>query len=199
MVNKEPETGRNASSAPGPFTSNALRLFIETVEDVAGAAVLDLGPVCGENINFLSCRVCKLYVCDFYRELSRNLDTGDAWDRVWRHLDYPPGSFNGVLLWDLVNRFKDQEAIKLVERCRKMVKPGGHVVVFASNEDAESKTVNSFVIGNGYKVCFRPQRHLRLPVKNRQNRDILEIMKPFIQIRSFIYRNGIREFLFRVS
>lgn len=197
MLNKEPETGLSISALPASFTSNALRIFIETLGETPGSAVLDLGPICGENIEFFSNRVKKLFVCDFFNALARHPVAGDGADRPWHHLDYPPGGFNGILLWDLISRFEDIDAGILVERCREMVKPGGHVVVFASNEDSTLKTVNSFVLGRDYTVGFRPQRHLRLPVKNRQNRDILEIMKPFIQIRSYIYRNGIREFLFR--
>ena len=197
MSDKTSETGQGPSSAPASFTSNVLRIFTETFVETAGSVVLDLGPVCGENISFFSSRAGKLHVFDFLRELTRIPAACDLPGQLWRPFDYPPGSFDGILLWDLVSRFQDRDAAMLVEQCRKITKPGGHLMVFVSNEDAEIKTVNSFVVGENYEVGFRPQPHLRLPVKKRQNRDILEIMKPFTQTKSFIYRNGVREFLFR--
>jgi hypothetical protein len=197
MPNKMPEAGQGMSAVPVSFTSNALKIFTEKVAGFTESVLLDIGPVCGENISFFSTRVDKLYVFDIFRELTRKSDAEDVSGQPWRHLDYPPGTFDGILLWDLASRFNDRDAMQLVEQCLKIVKTGGHLMVFASNEEADVKIVNSFVIGENYEVSFRPQRHIRLPVKNRQNRDILKIMSPFTQTRSFIYRNGVREFLFR--
>ena len=48
------------------YTSSVLHLFIEALERRQKAQVLDLGPVCGENIDFFVRRVQRLYVCDMF-------------------------------------------------------------------------------------------------------------------------------------
>lgn len=181
------------------YTSSVLRLFVEALERLQKAKVLDLGPVCGENIDFLAHRVQRLYVCDMFIRLDRNRRKGVPLGWVWRQLDYPHQSFDGILLWDLADHLNDGEAKRLVEICRNMVKPGGMITAFVLGQKALSNTVNSFVIRDGLQLHLRPQPHLELPLHVRQNREVLSLFTPFTPVRSFIYRNGIREFFFRLD
>jgi hypothetical protein len=80
-----------------------------------------------------------------------------------------------------------------------MMKPGGMVTVFVLGAKSLSNTVNSFVIGDGLRLSLRPQPHLDLPLYVRQNREVLSLFTPFTPVRSFIYRNGLREFLFQLD
>jgi len=194
-----PEHGPNLESDPADYTSSVLGLFVEVLERRQEAQVLDLGPVCGENITFLAHQVQRLCVCDMFIRLDRNRRKGVPLSWAWGQLDYPPQSFDGILLWDLADHLNDQEVKRLVELCRNMVKPGGMVTVFVFGEKAVSTTVNSFVIGDGLRLHLRPQFHLDLPLHVRQNREVLSLFTPFTPVRSFIYRNGLREFLFRLD
>ncbi len=159
--------------------------------------ILDLGPVCGDNINLLARRVRRLCVCDIFFHLGQRARSNDPLDRVWRHLDYPPGSFEGILLWDLIDRLEDHDAQEVVKRCYSMARTGGMVMILAQGGPTPSKVVNTFVIIQGYQLYLRPKHHLELPVYVRQNREVMEMLAPFTLINSFIYRNGTREFLFR--
>jgi len=76
------------------------------------------------------------------------------------------------------------------------LKPGGMVMLSAGGDLVLSSAVNCFAIGEGYRLHLRPQPHLNLPCHSRQNRDMLAIFSPFSNVKSFTYRNGIREFLF---
>jgi hypothetical protein len=69
-------------------------------------------------------------------------------------------------------------------------------VVLVLGEQAARLGVNSFVIGQDYKVGLRSQPHLRLPIRGRQNRDVLAMMTPLKPAKSFICRLGFMEFLF---
>jgi hypothetical protein len=160
---------------------------------------LDLGPVCGENINFFAHRVQRLYVCDVFIRLERNHRKGVPLSWAWRQLDYPPQSFDGILLWDLADHLNDHEVKKLVESCQNMLKPSGMITVCVLGAKTLANTVNSFVIGDGLRLHLRPQPHLNLPLHVRQNREVLSLFTPFTPVRSFIYRSGLREFLFRLD
>ncbi len=182
---------------PAYYTSNILRLFVDGLKGRRETQILDIGPVCGENISFLAQRVKRLYVCDMFHRLDRDRRKGLPPSQVWRHLDYPPRSFDGILLWDLAERLDDREAGRLVELCHSLVKPGGMVTVFVPGERASQSLVNSFVIGDNFRVNLRPQPHLALPQCSRQNRDVLVMMAPFKPVKSYIYRIGLEEFLFQ--
>jgi hypothetical protein len=179
------------------YTSNVLRLFAEDLERRQDTQVLDIGPVCGENIAFLSRRVKRLYVCDMFLRMDRDLRKGLPPGRAWRHLDYPPQSFDGILIWELADRLEECEARRLAELCYTLIRPGGKVVMFVPGEQAVQQGVNTFVIGDGFRLYLRPQPHLDLPFRKRQNRNVLGMMAPLKSVKSFIYRNGLREFLFQ--
>jgi 2-polyprenyl-3-methyl-5-hydroxy-6-metoxy-1,4-benzoquinol methylase len=191
--------GRYLERDPADYTSNVLRLFVEALERRQEVQVLDVGPVCGENIRFLAHRVRRLYVCDMFLRVDRDRRKGVPLSWTWRHLDYPAQSFDGILLWDLADHLDDHEVVKLVELCRTMVRPSGMVTVFVLGEHVVSHVVNSFVIGDGFRLHIRPQPHLDLCLHVRQNREVLSLLTPFTPVRSFIYRNGLREFLFQLD
>ena len=194
-----PGGSSNLESDPADYTSSVLHLFFESLERRQKAQVLDLGPVCGENIDFLAHRVQRLYVFDMFIRLDRNRRNGVPLSWAWQQLDYRPQSFDGVLLWDLADHLNDREVKRLVELCRTMIKSGGLVTVFVLGQKVLSHTVNSFVIGDGLRLHLRPQPHLELPLHVRQNREVLSLFTPFTPVRSFIYRNGLREFIFRLD
>jgi 2-polyprenyl-3-methyl-5-hydroxy-6-metoxy-1,4-benzoquinol methylase len=193
-----PRGGFNPESDLADYTSSVLHIFVEALEHCQEPQVLDLGPVCGENITFLARRVQRLYVCDMFIRLDRNRRKGVPLSWAWRQLDYPARSFDGILLWDLADHLNDKEVRRLVESCRNMVKPGGMITVFVLGAETLSNTVNSFVIGDGLRMHLRPQPHLDLQLHVRQNREVLSLFTPFTPVRSFICRNGLREFLFRL-
>lgn len=182
---------------PVNYTSNVLRLFVEGLDRRQEAQMLDVGLVCNDNINFLAKRVKRLYVCDMFLRLDRYRRKALPISMIWQHLDYPAKSFDGVLLWDLVNYLKDKEVRRLVDLCHNMVRPGGMVMVVVLGEQAISPVVNCFVIADHFRLYLHPQPHIDLPFYIRQNREVLALLAPFSPVKSFIYRNGIREFLFQ--
>ena len=182
---------------PVTHTSNVIRLFIDGLERQQKGQVLDIGPVCSENINFLAQHVMRLYVCDMFLQLDQEQRKDISTSNPWQHLDYPPQSFDGILLWDLIDHIEDNEVSRFVELCTKMLRPDGLLMVFSLGEQETQTAVNSFVIGEGFQLELRPQPHLDLPFHMRHNREILALLSPFTLVKSFIYHNGLRQFLFQ--
>jgi hypothetical protein len=182
---------------PTRYLSNALRLFVQSLEKREETQLLDLGPVCGENVSFFARQVKRHYVCDMFLRLDRRRREGFPIDRVWADLDYPSQSFDGILVWDFGDRLEDDEVAKFVELCYSMIKPGGLAAVFVGSPWPFPSAVNAYVVGKEFWVHTRHQPHLDLPLLGRQNRDVLTMLAPFEPFKSFIYRSGLREFLFR--
>ena len=179
------------------YTSNALKLFMEHLQQRPERNLLDVGPVCQENIRFFASRVKKLYVCDMFIRLGRCIHKGSPVDQIWDELDYPPQSFDGILLWELADRLDDPDVTRLVTLCHTLLRSGGMAMVVVLGDQPGSSAANTFVVGQNFRVHLRPQRHLDLPLRSRQNRDVLSMMAPFIPAKSFICRPGFMEFLFR--
>jgi hypothetical protein len=193
------QSRKEFSAEPGyeAYTSNALKLFAEYLDRHPQGSLLDIGPVCQENIRFFARKVRKHYVCDMFIRLDRRLRKGEPVRQMWEELDYTPQSFHGILVWELADRLNDEDVHRLVKVCHTILRPGGMAVVMVMGDQISSAETRSFVIGQDYRVQLRPQPHLNLPLRGRQNRDVLSMMSPFIPAKSFICRPGFMEFLFQ--
>jgi len=184
-------------SGTADYTSNALKLFMENIQRHQQAKLLDIGPVCQENIRFFAGKVWKHHVCDMFIRLDRCIRKGSPVHQIWQELDYAPESFHGILVWELADRLDDRDVNRLVTLCHSMLKQGGMALVMVMGDQIASSDTKSFVVGQNFQIYLRPQSHLNLPLRSRQNRDVLSMMTPFIPAKSFICRPGFMEFLFR--
>jgi hypothetical protein len=182
---------------PVGYKSNILKEFVVTLEGLKDAQTLDVGPVCQENITFFALRMGRHYVCDMFfrlkREKCKELPPGNG----WKHLDYPDRNFDGIQLWDLCDYLEDEDMIRLVKLCYRMLRASGLLMLIAFEKKPASSIANTFVIGQDYRVDIRPQPHLELPWKFRHNRALTSLLSHFTIVRSFRYHSGIREFLFK--
>jgi SAM-dependent methyltransferase len=179
------------------YTSKILQLLTGTFEKRRDSLLLDVGPVCNENIEFFARRVKRLYVCDIFARLDRGLRKGLKPDFVWRHLDYAPCSFDAINLWDLVEHLNDNDARKLVEICCDMLKPKGLLSVTAFESQTAPREISSFVTGEAFRLSLRPQPRLDLPWYYRHNRALITLLLPLSVVKIFGSRIGIREFVFQ--
>jgi len=161
------------------------------------AQLLDVGQICGDNINFFAQRVKKLFVCDMFLQFHRARRKGMPSTDIWKYMDYPAESFDGIVLWALMDHLDDHDAEMGAELCHKMIRPGGLLVLFVPGDQVVSRGVYSFVIEEDFRLRIRNQPHIELPYHRRQSRDMLIMLAHFTQLRSFIYRNGYKEFLFQ--
>jgi hypothetical protein len=187
----------DAESLPVGYKSTILKEFVDTLEGVINAQTLDVGPVCQENITFFAQRMARHYVCDMFSRLKRENDKERHPSDGWEYLDYPGENFDGIQLWDICDYLEDDEMMRLVALCRTMLRASGLLMLIAFEKRPAPSIVNTFVIGQDYRVDIRPQPHLKLPWKFRHNRALTSLLANFTIVRSFRYHSGVREFLFR--
>ena len=185
----------NTGPSLADYTSMMLQMYFEALDQSSMAQVLDVGPVCEENITFFAQRVKRFHVCDMFLRLNRNRREGLPSKKMWKHLDYAPHSFDGINLWDFIDHINDDEIGRLVNLCHTLLKPKGMMIVTSFEEQSAPSQINSFVIQDSYRLTFRLQNHLDLPCYYRSNRILTNILSEFASVKSFIYRNGVREFL----
>ncbi len=187
----------NAALSPAGYASEILNLFIDPLVRLKDGQMLDIGPVCEENIMFFASRLRRLYVCDMFLRLIREQRVARHSRNVWRHLDYPARFFDGIHLWDLCDHLDDQRVSQLVALCLSMLQPGGLLMLTAFEKPPAHSRVNSFVIQDGYRVSYRFQPHLNLAWHCRHNRALMSLLTGFSIVKSLRYRNGIREILLK--
>jgi hypothetical protein len=185
----------HAEPSLAAFTSRMLKMYFENLGRTPTAQILDVGPVCEENITYFAKRVKRFHICDLFVRLNRNRPKGLSTEKVREYLDYPPGSFDGINLWDLIDYLKNDQIGRLVNQCQILLKPGGAMIVTSFEKQWAPPETHSFVIEDDCRITFRLQSHLDLPRYYHSNRIMTAILSEFRTIKSFIYRNGVREFL----
>jgi len=183
------------SFIPEGYTSKICRLFVHSCRRTPESQILDLGPVCGENIEFFGSRVKRLFVCDMFSRLQRCRKARGSVAKIWNVLDYPPESFDGILLWDLIDRLGNKETDNLVRLCHRMIKPKGMIMLSSFSRQILLPDINTFVVKNNFEVSFRPQHHLKLYVTYRTNREIMTMFSLLSPVKAQLNKNGFREFL----
>jgi hypothetical protein len=192
-----PHDDSHAGPSLSAYTSMMLQMYIESLACYSRAEILDLGPVCEENIRYFAHRVKRFHVCDMFLRLNRTRCKSLPAKKVLGNLDYVPHSFDGINLWDLIDHLGDDDIGRLVNHCYTLLEPRGLMIITSFEEQSAPSKIHSFVIKHGCQVTFRLQDHLNLPWYYRSNRIITEILSEFRTVKSFLYRNGVREFLCR--
>jgi len=182
---------------PVGYNSTVLELFVESLKLWSNVRFLDMGPVCQENIEFFARCLGRDHVCDMFIRLLRSLKAPHQQEDFCRELDYPPASFDGIQLWDLLDHLDDDRAGLLLERCFDILRPAGLLMLITLEKKPEPATINTFVVGPNYRLDLRAQPHLSLPWYCRHNRAMMALLDKFASVKLFRYRNGLREFMFK--
>lgn len=101
------------------------------------------------------------------------------------------------MLWNLVDHLGDREVGRIAELCHDMVKPGGLVLASLAGKRVVETAACFFVVKDGFRLNINPKPDMDLPFHVRSNREVLELLSLFTPVKSFLYQNGVREYLFR--
>lgn len=105
--------------------------LIRRYVELEGTRVLDVGCGIGTYVGKLGELAERAYGIDVDPKRVREGKTGSLAAAVSESLPFPDGAFDVVLLNEVIEHVRDDRAT-LVEACR-VVRPGGHVVVYAPN------------------------------------------------------------------
>ena len=199
MTNSIAQQPAYSDTEPFPvgYSSTILEQFVDSLEGRRDVRTLDAGPVCQENIMFFGRRMSRHYVCDLFLGLQQELAQKHNPPHLFKQLDFPPRSFDGIQLWDLIDHLDDSQVRQLIARCFDMLRATGLLMLIAFEKKPVPAIINAFVADRQYRVDFRQQPHLDLPWYCRHNRAFMSMLAEFDVVKLFRYRNGLREFLFQ--
>jgi SAM-dependent methyltransferase len=213
---------RGASSAPARAThpsgdhrvSNGLKEFLWNLEGLGHGSLLDLGPVWQSTITFFVERGFKVYADDLLRdwkefvtaedERLRKIRPGEdasemtAESRADRFLEsnikYARDTFDGILLWDLLD-YMDRALVKrFVEHLADVLRPGG--VIFAMFHTGKPELFYRYRILDRQTLELTTAPPLFSIQRSYQNREIQDLFRGFRTSKAFVGRDQLREALF---
>ncbi len=202
-----------ASPPSGPTgilrKSTALKDFVLKIPEVDPRALLDLGRAFQTTITFFADRGFRIAVQPLLESWRQFLeeqqaqntsgtetppDPGALAQQFWgRELQFPPGSFHGVLAWDVFDCFEPPLTDLLVERLHGLLAPGGVLLALFHSERPAQRW--SYRVRDMETIELIPNPG-GLPVVNVfNNRQILNLFARFRSCTTYIARDQLREVL----
>ena len=204
---RAPENDRVASESANPvFPSKVLRDFLEVLSRKDRPVILDVGALIGSNVEYFFNLGVKVHVEDLLRAYQNhrywNLVEGQ---RVFNepqfleeNLDYPAGTFDGLIIWDLLNFIEPKFARSMSQKIALVTKSGGCILAFVHTQNPVGLTPISKYrlvddcslehIPSGVSLEFR---------KTYQTRDITQLFVGYQATKFYLLKHNILEVLLR--
>lgn len=196
-----PSPGDSATALPSSTRlSNGLKEFVRELP-VGRGLILDAGPAWQSTIEFFTERGFKIYADDILRGCREARE--EEGERLLverflaRCLDQPDNSFDGILVWDLIDYLEEELLSTVVRRLYQVARPGGLVLgIFHSKIPSPMPEFRRYRIRNAETLEILPTG-MTLPVRRAlANRQLLDLFGQFRSSKTFIGRDNLREALF---
>jgi len=187
------------------FRSPALEILLRHLQTQRKHYVLDLGPACGSNVEFLARFGCKLYIADLLDGAFPGTRVASEPPRAGREVhDRLPvaredAQFDVILAWDLFNYIRSDALQALCGRLRQLRRQGGVLFALISTR--------SRIPAEPMRFRIVDDRHLSYEVSSLATRrspryvssEMERLLPGFRVTRSFLLRNGMQEYVFTLS
>ncbi len=193
-----------AQAAPPPVaepaptrTTKVLPRFLSALAPLESPALINLGPVVGQNIAFLGERLgCKIFVEHIGPDLA-STPAPSALAMLQKRLAHGPGSVDGILCWDLFDWLDKRTSQVLAAYLVGLLKPGGVLYAFfgATNGPIEEET--RFIIAAPDAFELRVSPATARPRNVLVTRDINKMFEGLVVTESVLLKSNTRETLFR--
>jgi hypothetical protein len=205
--------GAGTATRPGRL-SNGLKEFLFQLDGIGRGHLLDMGPARQTTLNFFIERGFKVYTDDLLttwkifldadeqrkRELAPDADRSELLPaaRAERFLNstlqYPEGTFDAVLLWDILDYMDAELMTRLAARLTSLVREGG--VVFAIFHARKPETFHRYRVMDAQNLELIPATSPFAPQRVFQNREISDLFRRYRSSKTFVGRDQLREGLF---
>src|SRR5215470_6329756 len=194
--------------------SNGLKEFLWNLDGLGRGTLLDLGPAWQTTLNFFIERGFRVTSDDLLHSWkdflaeeeirvknaatsSENIDltpVGRAARFVQANLQYPPSSFDAVLLWDILDYMEPAVAKQTVACLTELLRPGG--IVFAMFHSKKPEGFYRYRVADSSTLQVIGAAPLVPAQRVYQNREIQDLFNRFRTVKSFVGRDQLRESLF---
>jgi hypothetical protein len=194
--------------------SNGLKEFLWNLDGLGHGTLLDLGPAWQTTLSFFIERGFRVSSEDILRgwaefNAAEELRTRDAKTveefaerspevRARRFLNdnlkYPSGSFDALLLWDVLDYLEPTMAKTVVSHLTDLLRPGA--VVFAMFHSKKPEGFQRYRVADTNTLQVLATNPICPAQKVYQNREIQDLFGRYRTMKSFVARDQLRETLF---
>jgi hypothetical protein len=180
--------------------SRGLDQFFTCIKGETGLAILDLSGLTQSNVDFITNLGHKLYTEDFLRSLyatfpeeSDQANQGLIERFLKENLNYEDETFNGVLVWDVLEHMAPPLLAATIERLARIVKPKSYLMaLFHAQDRALPVPFYSFCIADAKSMIVN-MRGSRTPTQVLNNRTLEKLFHKFESLKFFLTREHLRE------
>ena len=184
--------------------SRGLEQFFAYLRGQVGLSVLDLAGASQQNINFITNLGHRLYSEDFVRTLDDVFGKEEDQDDQTKishflnyNLNFQADSFDGVLVWDVLQYMTPALLTATLDRLRAIVRPHSYLLAyFHSDEKAQQVPFYSFRIKDSQSLMLA-QRGTRKPAQIFNNRSLEKLFQKFESVKFFLTKEQLREVIVR--
>ncbi len=207
-------SSRTAELPAASRVSNGLKEFLWNLDGLGRGTLLDLGPAWQTTLNFFIERGFRVSSEDILRGWKTFLDEDDARLRdvptardtldvtpdgratrfLQSNLQYPPASFDAVLLWDVLDFLDPAMTKQTIASVTELLRPAG--IVFAMFHTKKAENFQRYRVADSNTLQVVPATMLTPPQKAYQNREIQDLFSRYRTMKSFVGRDQLRENLF---
>lgn len=194
--------------------SNGLKEFLWNLDGLGRGTLLDVGPAWQTTLSFFIERGFRVSSEDILRgwaefyaqdearigaektpeNYEERLPEARAKRFLEQNLQYAPGSFDALLLWDVLDYVDTMLAKSMVAQLTELLRPGG--VVFAMFHSKKPEGFQRYRVADTNTLQVLSAKPLVPAQKIYQNREIQELFGRYRSMKSFVARDQLRETLF---
>jgi hypothetical protein len=185
--------------------SHGLEQFFASLRE-PGRVVLDIGEFTQANVMHITGMGHRLYSEDLERTLDAVFGPGDAAlqndpgktaDFLAQILQFPPAHFDGVLVWDALERLSKPLLDVVMTRLYEVMRPGAALLAcFHADSRQQPLPCYSFRIVDFRTMQLAP-KGVRKPPVSFNNRAIEKLFNRFESVKFFLTRDNVREVIVR--
>ena len=186
--------------------SRGLAQFFFNIKDVHGLSILDLGGAAQENIEFITNLGHRITTQAFLQTLDQTFGKDSALEQddprsnggfATQNLDFPPETFDGVLLWDTLQYMSPSLLSATVDQLHRITRPRSYMLGFFN---ADEKSIISprtkFRIVSSSTISLS-QKGSRKQAQPFNNRNLEKLFAKFDSVKFFLTREHLREVIVR--
>lgn len=196
---------KSSRQPPAARRSRGLEQFFFSIRDVVGLSVLDSAGASQDNIDFLIDLGHKVYTQDLVRSLddafgsdpAEQTNPGRIQYFLKQNFDYPPETFDAILLWDALQFMSPALLNATVQRVYEVMRPKSYLLAFfTATERASEVPSYTFRIADN-KTIVLGERDIRPPGQVFNNRNLEKLFGKFESVKFFLTRENLREVIVR--
>ena len=184
--------------------SRGLEQFCAFLDERQGLKILDLAAASQSTISFVTGQGHRLYSEDFMMQLEEYFGEGDFYENqadplnadrfLQATLDFPPGDFDGALVWDVLENLGPSLLGRVVARLHAILRPGASLLALFHAEEpkAPPPPPASYRIQDRRTILMIP-RGARHPIQFFNNRNLEKLFQDFQSVKLFLTREALRE------